>query len=230
MPDIPVMYDDLKVWEFFDLFAGAYFVPSKERKQRVDECLALVNLEGKRNALTSELSRGMKQRLLLGKTLLHKPSVLILDEPAGGLDPIARVELRNVLRDLAAEGNTILISSHILTELEGFCTSIGILEKGHLVADGKIDEIRDNMTTSDQLIMEVIGEKETSAQILANVETIHDIQIQKESITFQFNGSLEERAAILVYLIENNIPVIAFYEKKMNVEDISMQVGAKEVN
>ena len=126
MPDLAPVYKDLRCWEFLDLFGGTYFVDRRERLRRVEACLAEVGLEGKRNAMAGTLSRGMTQRLVLAKTILPEPRVLLLDEPASGLDPIARMELRDLVRRLAGEGRTILVSSHILSELSEFCTSIGI--------------------------------------------------------------------------------------------------------
>ncbi|SVD11876.1 uncharacterized protein METZ01_LOCUS364730, partial [marine metagenome] len=132
MPDFPPVYENLRVWEFCDLFHAAYGLPAGERKKRINEVLDKTNLQEKSMAMCGSLSLGMKQRLLLAKTLLQNPKVLILDEPANGLDPHSRIELREIVKELAAEGRTVLISSHILTEMEGFCSSIGIIEQGRL--------------------------------------------------------------------------------------------------
>ena len=141
MPDMAPVYKDLRCWEFLDLFARAYFVSRHERRARIDECIELVNLSSKRTAMAGTLSRGMTQRLVLAKTLLHDPLVLLLDEPASGLDPLARVELRELMKRLAGDGKAILISSHHLAELGEFCTAIGVMERGRMVLDGPIDEI-----------------------------------------------------------------------------------------
>jgi ABC-2 type transport system ATP-binding protein len=229
MPDIPVMYDDLKVWEFFDLFAGAYFVQPNQRRQRVDECLESVNLTAKRDALAGTLSRGMKQRLLLGKTLLHRPTVLLLDEPAGGLDPMARIELRDVLRKLAADGCTILVSSHILTELADFCSSMGIMEKGHLILDGKLDDIRQRMKTHARLVIEVCRDVERAAYELESFN-VQQIKVKDQRIEAVFEGDLEQKAALLAHLIHKGLPIVTFYEEQLDVEDIFLKVGARQVN
>ena len=141
MPDFPPVYDDLRVDEFCDLFAHAYGLDSSKRKSKVEECLGLTDLLDKRKVLCKSLSRGMKQRALLAKTLVHDPEVLLLDEPAANLDPKARIDLRNLLRKLASEGKTVLVSSHVLSELQDLCDTIGIMKDGTMIHSGTIDEI-----------------------------------------------------------------------------------------
>ena len=140
LSDFFAVYEDLKVWEYLDYFAHAYKMPEADIPARITEVITQVGLEVKRDALIHGLSRGMKQRLGIARAIIHRPKVLLLDEPASGLDPKARLELRQLLRFLRDQGATILISSHILTELEGFCTSIGIMEKGRMVRSGRIDD------------------------------------------------------------------------------------------
>ena len=127
MPDLAPVPSDLKCWEFLDLYAAAHGLEEQERHDRITECLQKVDLEDKRQAICSTLSRGMKQRLVLAKTLLHRPKVMLLDEPASGMDPVSRVALRRILKELAAEGTTVIVSSHILSELSDMCTSIGFM-------------------------------------------------------------------------------------------------------
>ncbi len=141
MPDNFGVYDGMKVWEFLDFFAVAYQLPRGRRKQVIGDVLDLLDLTGKRDAFVNSLSRGMKQRLCLAKTLVHDPPVLILDEPSSGLDPRARIEVKALLKELRKMGKTILISSHILTELADCCTSIGIIERGKLLMHGPIEEV-----------------------------------------------------------------------------------------
>src|SRR5204863_258977 len=141
MPDSFGVYDDLLVWEYLDYFAALYKLDPGRRKRAISDVLELTDLTVKRGSQVMSLSRGMKQRLCLAKTLLHDPSVLLLDEPASGLDPHARIEIRELIRELCRMGKTVLVSSHILTELADFCTSIGIIEAGRLLASGRIDEI-----------------------------------------------------------------------------------------
>src|SRR6478609_6472360 len=145
MPDNFGVYDGMKVWEFLDFFALAYQIPRGRRKAVIGDVLELLDLTHKRDDFVNGLSRGMKQRLCLAKTLVHDPPVLILDEPASGLDPRARLEVKALLKELRNMGKTILISSHILTELADFCTSIGIIERGKLLAAGSIQEIQQQL-------------------------------------------------------------------------------------
>ena len=142
MPDFPPMYDDLMCWEFLDLFAASYGIPRAMRRVVIDRSITLVGLAEKRHAMVVELSRGMRQRLMLAKTLIPDPQVLMLDEPASGLDPPGRIDLKNVLKGLAAAGKTVLISSHILSEMSEFCTSVAIMERGRMVINGTIAEVQ----------------------------------------------------------------------------------------
>ncbi|PIY39748.1 MAG: multidrug ABC transporter ATP-binding protein, partial [Armatimonadetes bacterium CG_4_10_14_3_um_filter_66_18] len=151
MPDFFGVYDDVKAWEYLDFFAAAHRVPAARRKRVIEDVLELTDLTGKRDAFVDDLSRGMKQRLCLAKTLLHDPKVLLLDEPASGLDPRARIELRELLKELRKMGKTIFISSHILPELAEFCNRIGILEQGKLVVSGPVHEIAAKVRTRNAL-------------------------------------------------------------------------------
>ncbi|HVF85311.1 MAG TPA: ABC transporter ATP-binding protein [Abditibacteriaceae bacterium] len=141
MPDFFGVYDDVKVWEYLDFFAAAYKIPVNKRKGIIDDVLELTDLTGKREAYVESLSRGMKQRLCLSKTLVHDPKVLLLDEPASGLDPRARIEFRALLKELQSMGKTIFVSSHILPELADFCNVVGIMERGHLIVSGRVNDI-----------------------------------------------------------------------------------------
>ncbi len=141
MPDFFGVYDDVKVWEYLDFFAAAYKIPVNKRKGIIDDVLELTDLTAKREAYVESLSRGMKQRLCLSKTLVHDPKVLLLDEPASGLDPRARIEFRALLKELQSMGKTIFVSSHILPELADFCNVVGIMERGHLIVSGRVDDI-----------------------------------------------------------------------------------------
>lgn len=229
MPDLPIVYEELKVWEFLDLFASAYFIPVEKRKQRIDECLELANLTAKRDAFSGTLSRGMRQRLILAKTLLHEPEVMLLDEPAGGLDPMARIELREALRGMAALGKTLVVSSHILTELADFCTSIGIMERGELVIDGAIDDIITQMNPHTLWVMEILSETSKAEACLAGHPHIESCESEGQSVRIRFSGDDEEAADLLAKLIHDGVRVKAFYEDKMDVEDIFLKVGAREV-
>src|SRR5882724_10484911 len=158
MPDNFGVYDGMKVWEFLDFFAVAYQIPKERRKGVIGDVLELLDLTHKRDDFVNGLSRGMKQRLCLAKTLVHDPPVLILDEPASGLDPRARLEMKALLNELRQMRKTILISSHILSELADFCTSIGIIERGKLLAAGSIREIQRQLRSHRVLKVRVLDE------------------------------------------------------------------------
>ncbi len=229
MPDMPPVMADLKCWEFLDLFAQAHGLDAKLRKQRVEACLEQAELLGKRDTLAGTLSLGMKQRLVLAKTLLHDPQVLLLDEPASGLDPMARIHLRNTLKDLAGRGRTILVSSHILTELSDLCTSIGIMQKGVIVKAGRIGEIISSMKPHRELHVRVLDDTAPAVRLLEGCEKVTGIQRHDSRIIVQFTGSESEAADLLAMLVGRGIRVLGFDEKKMNIEDIFVEIGAREV-
>lgn len=230
MPDLAPVFKDLKCWEFLDLFAASYFVGRRERRLRIDEVFERVNLTMKRDAMAGTLSRGMTQRLVLAKTLLHDPEVLLLDEPASGLDPIARIDLRNLLRDLASRGKTVLISSHILNELSTFCTSIGIMEKGNLVLSGNIEDIVGRFNTTRRYTVETIGPAEVAAAALRGRTGFIDIVCVDGHCTFETTLADNDMARLLAELVGAGVLVKAFYERRRGVEDVMMQVGASEVS
>ena len=228
MPDLPPVDPDLRCEEFLMLYAGAYFVDRRSRRRRVEECLERVSLLAKRRAMAGTLSRGMTQRLVLAKTLLHAPRVLLLDEPASGLDPIARIELREILRSLAQDGCSILISSHILTELADMCDSVGIMERGHMRVSGQIDTIVEQFNERRVIVLECLEPIETIPAALA--EVADEPTIEHRRIRFGFQGSDDELAALLRALVLAELPVLSFHEERMNLEDIVMKVGAREVS
>jgi len=231
MPDMPPVFGRLRCWEMLDLFGAAHGMPRRERRARVEECLDLVNLKGKRNAMAGTLSRGMQQRLVLAKTVLPGPRVLLLDEPASGLDPIARIELRDLLKRLASEGRTVLISSHILTELSAFCTSIGIMEKGNLVLSGRLDDIIGGLNVHRRIVVELIGEQDGHAGWLR--EQTHVVEVLAETagrLDVAFAGEEADAAELLRALVTRGAAVRSFYETRLDVEDILLKVGAREVS
>src|ERR1044071_8978507 len=158
MPDFFGVYDDIKVWEYLDFFAAAYRIPRHKRPQIIDDVLTLTDLNVKKDAYVESLSRGMKQRLCLAKTLVHDPKVLLLDEPASGLDPRARIEIKELLKELKAMGKTIIISSHILPELADFCNKIGIIEKGQMIVAGDVGEIVKDVRERHVLEVKILDE------------------------------------------------------------------------
>src|SRR5918995_5218354 len=158
MPDFYGVYDDLRSWEYLDFFARCYGVPASRRAGMIDELLEIVGLTEKRNAYVESLSRGMRQRLCLAHTLVHDPDLLILDEPASGLDPRARVEMREILRELRAMGKTILVSSHILPELGELCTGVAIIDRGRVLRSGSISEIERSLRATALLRIDLLGD------------------------------------------------------------------------
>lgn len=231
MPDFPPVYDDLRVDEFVELFAAAYDVPEDERAAEVERCLRATDLEDKRKAFCKTLSRGMKQRALLAKTLVHDPPVLLLDEPAANLDPKARIDLRNLLRRLADEGKAILVSSHVLTELQDLCDSIGIMRDGKMAVDGRLEEVVKRGSSNQTLRIELLRPHPKALAQLAEhpiVDLPADLENQTTSITAGFRGDDEEAAALLRMLVEQGAPVKSFHEEKADVEDLFLAVEAGE--
>jgi len=230
LSDFFAVYEDLKVWEYLDYFAHAYKVAESEIPGRVTEVIAQVSLEVKRDAMIRGLSRGMKQRLGIARAIIHRPKVLLLDEPASGLDPKARLELRNLLRSLRDQGTTILISSHILTELEGFCTSIGIMEKGRMVRSGRLDEVTAAESPARDMRMSWLGESSAGIQAeFAGNPKVSNLQLNGASGTFQFSGSDHELASLLAKLVNSGVRVKSFSEVKQTVEDLYMKLSKHEV-
>src|SRR6266700_2154094 len=158
MPDFFGVYDDIKVWEYLDFFAAAYRIPKDKRPQIIDDVLTLTDLNVKKDSYVESLSRGMKQRLCLAKTLVHDPKVLLLDEPASGLDPRARIEIKELLKELKAMGKTIIVSSHILPELADFCNKIGIIEKGEMLISGDVTDIIRQLAGHHMLEVRIIDD------------------------------------------------------------------------
>ena len=230
LSDFFAVYEDLKVWEYLDYFAHAYKVANAEIPDRITEVIAQVSLDLKRNAMIRGLSRGMKQRLGIARAIIHRPKVLLLDEPASGLDPKARLELRNLLRSLRDQGTTILISSHILTELEGFCTSIGIMEKGRMVRSGRIDEVTAAENPARDIRLSWLGDGTASIQTeLTSHPKVSNLQLNGALGTFQFSGSDDELAALLAKLVSSGVRVKSFSEVKQTVEDLYMKLSKHEV-
>ncbi len=184
MPDNFGVYDNMKAWEYLDFFAASYGVPEARRKQQIGELLALVDLGDKRDEYVMGLSRGMKQRLSLARTMAHDPRLLILDEPASGLDPRARIELRELLKELRALGKTIMISSHILTELAEMCTHIGIIEAGRLLVTGEVSQILASLQPHRTIEIQVLADGESAVELLRQVPGVRDVRLLEPS-----NGS-----------------------------------------
>lgn len=225
MPDFFGVYDDVKVWEYLDFFAAAYRIPKRERPNKIDDVLELTNLSIKKDCFVEELSRGMKQRLCLAKTLIHAPKVLLLDEPASGLDPRARIEIKELLKKLKAMGKTILVSSHILPELADFCNKVGIIEKGKLIIAGDVKKIMETISGGRILEIRVIeGDEPKALEILSDQESIKQAKEVEGLLQAQFAGTLEDQCSVLKALITSDVKVLSFAEQATDLEDIFMKV------
>lgn len=224
MPDSFGVYDGMKVWEFLDFFAVAYQIPRTKRKQVITDVLELLDLTYKRDDFVNGLSRGMKQRLCLAKTLVHDPPVLILDEPASGLDPRARVEVKALLKELRRMGKTILISSHILTELADCCTSIGIIERGQLLMHGPIHEVYRRIRGNRIIEVRFSSAADVGISVLRSSPYLRDIQIDGNTATIELEGTDDNAAELLHQLISQKVGVRSFGEKDPTLEDVFMMV------
>jgi ABC-2 type transport system ATP-binding protein len=230
LSDTFALYEDLLVWEYLDYFANAYRLPPAEVPARIDEVIRLVGLEGKRNELTRGLSRGMRQRLGLARAMIHHPRVLLLDEPASGLDPKARVDLRGLLRRLREAGTTILVSSHILSDLDGFCTSIGIMEQGRLIRTGTVAEISGRADAARTVRLAWMpGPHRVTIDRLGDHAGVADVTAREGEATFRFSGTDAELAALLATLVAAGLPVVFFGEMQQSIEDVYMRLSGHRV-
>lgn len=230
VPDFFGVYDNLKVSEYMDFYAGTYYIPYKDRAQIIDNLLETVNLIEKKNSYVDLLSRGMKQRLCLARSLIHDPQILVLDEPASGLDPRARVEMKEILKQLKTMGKTIVISSHILPELAEMCTSIGIIDRGQMVATGTVNEIMKKITYNKTIFVKVLDKMQQLVTVLSEYPQIKNIVEGVDTLEFDFDGEDIELSKILFDIVKKDIPVIGFKEKEGNLEQIFMQVTDKGEN
>lgn len=224
MPDFFGVYDDLKVEEYLNFYGASYGIPASRRQQIITDLLELVDLTHKRFAYVDSLSRGMKQRLCLARSLVNDPALLILDEPASGLDPRARVEMRELLKELKAMGKTIIISSHILPELSELCTHIGIMEAGQLVISGTNDEVLQRTRTGQSLEVRVLDRAVEAESILKRELGLNEVCFYDYRCEVPFTGTDQDLSRILACLTSAAIPVVTFAEKRNNLEDIFMQV------
>ena len=231
MPDFPPVYNDLRVDEFVELFADAYGMTPDTSRKEVRRCLQITDLEDKSKMLCKTLSRGMKQRALLAKTLVHDPPVLLLDEPAANLDPKARIDLRNLLKELAASGKAILVSSHVLTELQDLCDSIGIMRDGKMVVDGKLEEVLEHASASRRIMVELQHAFPAAHALLAESPKCRpkeEADADATKIELNFDGDEDDLVALLRALVESGAPVKSFHQRKADVEELFLAVEAGE--
>lgn len=224
MPDDFGVYDGMKVWEFLDFFAVAYKIGRTQRKQVITDVLELLDLTHKRDDYVNGLSRGMKQRLCLAKTLVHDPPVLILDEPTSGLDPRARIEVKALLKELRKMGKTILISSHILSELADCCTSIGIVERGQLLMHGPIDSVYRQIRRNRIVEVRFVDGMDAGISILRSSPHLRGLDIEGMKATAELETDDEGLAQLLDELIKQGVRLKCFNDKDPTLEDVFMLV------
>ncbi len=224
MPDSFGVYDGMRLREYLDFFGAAYRIPSAKRKGVIDDVLQLTDLASKADDFVSAFSRGMKQRCCLAKTLLHDPKVLLLDEPASGLDPRARIEMRELLKTLRGMGKTILISSHILSELGDMCNKIGIIEHGELLFSGDYREMVRQLRQERQLRIEVLDGADACAEILNAAHGISNVEHSGNE--FQCDSTLDRVSLAKLHreLIERGVAVLFFEEEDTTLEDVFLTV------
>ena len=257
MPDFFGVYDDIKVWEYLDFFAAAYRITRDKRPQIIDDVLALTDLSVKKDAYVESLSRGMKQRLCLAKTLVHDPKVMLLDEPASGLDPRARIEIRELLKELQSMGKTIIVSSHILPEMEEFCNKVGIIERGELIVAGDVNTIARQVRGQHTIEIGVVGEVERAEAILLGMtDLVREVKVtnglrqleetpaaelrtqtlQRSSfgtrggvLQIGYIGEIDEEYKVLISLVQAGIKVKAFHTPETDLEDVFLRVTKGQV-
>ncbi len=226
MPDFFGVYDQLKVEEYLDFYGASYGLSEEQRKKLIPELLELVNLTDKRTSYVDLLSRGMKQRLCLARTLIHDPKVLILDEPASGLDPRARTEMRDILKHLKTMGKTILISSHILPELAEMCDEIGVLERGKLIAKGNVLTIQQQLMSEKEIILKIEGDLRDAVLFFENQPHVSAVEaLDKEhKVTFFYKGSRDEQIAMLKNAFNANLKIYSATEVEKDLEDVFLAI------
>jgi len=224
MPDNFGVYDGMKVWEFLDFFAVAYKIGKGKRKQVINDVLELLDLGHKRDDYVNGLSRGMKQRLCMAKTLVHDPPVLILDEPTSGLDPRARIEVKALFKELKRMGKTILISSHILSELADCCTSIGIIERGQLLMHGPIDDVYRRIRGNRTVEVRFMNGMDVGLSVIRSSPHVRNVAVDVNSCVVELEANDEQVNELLNQLVFNKCGVRSFSEKDPSLEDVFMMV------
>lgn len=231
MPDFFGLYEDIKVWEYLDMFATLYGVAARDRPRVIDEVLELTDLAFKKQAFARSLSRGMQQRLCLARCLVHNPTLLLLDEPASGLDPRARAELKELISELGRMGKIVIVSSHILPELADFSTVVGIIERGKMLAFGKVNDVVRSLTPAKKVQVKLLSKGAEASMFLHSKEHVVNTQlINQNEFRFDFTGTLEDQALLLKAMIDSGFPVIEFMDEEANLEDLFMQVTQGALN
>lgn len=231
MPDQFGIYDGMRSYEYLEFFAAAYRVPRAKRPELIKDVLEITDLTGKREAFVETLSTGMRQRLCLAKTLLHDPKVLVLDEPASGLDPRARIELKELIRELSRMGKTLCVSSHILPELADFCNKVGILEGGVLLASGPVESILERASARVRSVrVVVLSEPEKAEALLSAWAPVQNLRREDRTFHFDTEAELDTLADLLDKMIQDRVRVVHFGEEKTDLEKVFLQVTRGTVN
>jgi ABC-2 type transport system ATP-binding protein len=231
LPDDYPLYEDLTVWDYLDYFARLYRLREPRRTQRLHEVLELIQLGNKRNSMISTLSRGMKQRLCLARTIIHEPILLLLDEPVSGLDPIARMQFREIIKALQEAGMTILISSHVLSDLAELCTSVGIMELGFLVESASLKQLYQRLS-QQQIVISTLDKLEVLLGELKNNPLVEQWEVLslKNSVRVNFSGKQEDCAELLRSLIVAGVPLTEFHCTQEDLETIFLKMGHKQAS
>lgn len=231
LPDDYPLYEDLTVWDYLDYFARLYRLREPRRTQRLHEVLELIQLGNKRNSLISTLSRGMKQRLSLARTIIHEPILLLLDEPVSGLDPIARMQFREIIKALQEAGMTILISSHVLSDLAELCTSVGIMELGFLVESTTLKTLYERLSRQ-QIVLGTLGNLDTLIAKVKHHPLVEELEVisGKNRLRVNFSGTEEDSAELLRSLVSDGIPLTDFHCTQEDLETIFLKLGHKQAS
>ncbi|UCC32826.1 MAG: ABC transporter ATP-binding protein [Phycisphaerales bacterium] len=224
VPDFFGAYEDMVVQEYLEFFASAYNITGKQRTRVVNDVLELTDLVYKRDALVDSLSRGMKQRLSIARVLLHDPKVLLLDEPASGLDPRARIEIRELLKELHRMGKTIIISSHILHELAELCTTVGIIEQGELLYHGPLEEIIRRARTGTKLHIRVTEQQDLAALLLQRTKGVRSVDQRDSALVVELERQTHDFSGIARALLDNNFKIHEIREEDVNLETAFMRL------
>lgn len=224
MPDFFGVYDQFKTVEYLHFYGASYGIPRVERDKLIPQLLELVNLTDKAEFYVDTLSRGMKQRLCLARSLVHDPELLILDEPASGLDPRARIEMREILKELKSMGKTIIISSHILPELAEMVDEIGVIEHGQLIAKGRVQDIQNQLRVNRVLHIRFMERSEEAIELLRDELHVSMVLQDERGVHVHFSGNDEEQVQLLRKLMDKGFPVISFNEAQTNLEDVFLEI------
>lgn len=231
MPDFFGLYDDVKVWEYLDFFATIYEVPVKQRNGVIDNVLELTDLTVKKDSFVASLSRGMQQRLCLAKCLVHDPELLLLDEPASGLDPRARAELKELISELGRMGKIVIVSSHILPELSDFCNTVGIIEKGELKAFGPVRDVIRTIQSHKVIEIHLVeGAADVSMFMHGKPHVANAHMMGSTTVKVEFEGDEKDQAELLKALIDNGYKITEFREDAAGLEDVFLKVTTGAVN